>query len=615
MTYRVIQESGPALRRGEQRSLRVFFLAIFVVSILLSAKLVCADHALALGYTPKYPPDFKHFDYVNPDALKGGEIVLSALGNFDSLNPYILRVNPAQGIALMFDTLTDKSEDEPITSYGLLAEDMVLAPDKLSVTFRLNPKARFSDGSPVTAKDVKFSFDTLKSKLAHPQFQFYWADVKQAVIVDPMTIRFEFVRQNAELHVIIGELPVFSRKWGGGEPFDKIVDDPPIASGPYLLDKYEVGRRIVYKRNPNYWAKELPIRRGMFNFDRITFRYYKDPAVRLEAFKAGEFDFIAENTAKNWAKNYKGEKFDAGLIKKTELSHNNAAGMQGFVFNTRRSLFKDKRVRRAITLALDFEWLNKRLFYGQYTRAYSYFSNSEMAARGLPQGEELALLESFRDKLPPEAFASEWLPPSTDIPGSLRQNLRQAKKLLADAGWHYRGGALRDDGGRPFEFEILVSDKAIERIIPSLTRNLAILGIQAQSRMADPALYQRRLERFDFDMTVHVFGTSQNPGNELISRFAAKSASEEGSDNVIGIMDPVVDALIEKILTYSTRNELLAATRALDRVLLAGEYIVPNWFISIHRIAYYDKFEFPRKLPLYYAAESWMLSTWWKKAK
>ncbi|HVK54764.1 MAG TPA: extracellular solute-binding protein [Burkholderiales bacterium] len=567
-----------------------------------------------MGYEPKYPPGFKHFDYVNPNAPKGGTAVLGWPGSFDSFNPFLLKgVRPIAITSLMFETLTTESWDEPFSGYGLLAEDVTLAPDRLSVTFRLNPLARFSDGSPVTADDVKYSFDMLTSKVAHPQFQSYWGDVKQAVVVDARTVRFEFARQNSELHLIVGQLPVFSRKWGGGKSFDKIVIDQPIASGPYLIESYDFGKGITYKRNPNYWGKDLPVRRGMFNFDRIRFNYYQDDTVRLEAFKAGEFDFNYESSAKRWAKDYIGDKVTRGQIKKAQFKHGNAQGMQGFAFNERHSQFQDKRVRQAITLAFDFEWANQNLFYGQYIRSASYYNNSELAAADVPQGDELALLEPFRDKLPPALFTQPWRPPSTDAPQSLRENLRRAKRLLEEAGWRVKDGVLMSDKGERFEFEMLLYDRTFERICAPFARNLEKLGIKMDYRVVDRALYQRRLDRFEFDMAIQSYGVSQSPGNELFTRFSSKAADAEGSDNAMGIKDPIVDALIQKVVVAPDRRALVAATRALDRVLLWGEHVVPNWYISYHRVAYYDKLQFPEKLPLYYDPMSWMLETWWVK--
>ncbi|MBZ0106367.1 MAG: extracellular solute-binding protein [Sulfuricella denitrificans] len=587
---------------------------LFFVLLLTASRSVLASPSLALGYAPKYPPGFMHFDYVNPDAPKRGTLTLPAIGNFDSLNPFLLKGIPAAGISdLVFETLMEQSLDEPFSQYGLLAEDARMASDRLSVTYRINPKARFSNGLAVTAEDVKFSFDTLKSQFAHPRYKFYWADIARAVVLGTLTVRFEFTRVNPELHLLTGQIPIFSRKWGEGKVFDKIVSDMPLGSGPYQVDEYQIGKKISFRRNATYWAQDLNTRRGMFNYDRIVFIYYKDSTVQLEAFKAGEFDFVAVTNSKQWARDYRGTKFNRGLIRKAELKHSNNAGMQGFIFNIRRDIFKDRRVRRAISLALDFEWSNRNLFYNQYQRCDSYFSNSELASSGIPQGDELKLLETFRSQLPPEVFSRAWRPPSTQPPGSLRANLRQAKALLADAGWTYRDGALRNDKGRPFEFEILLAEKGFERIVGPFARNLAKLGIQMNYRTVDVALWQRRADIFDFDMIVQAFGQSQSPGNEQMNMWHASAADREGSNNVIGIKDPVVDALVDKVVYAPDRKALVTATHALDRVLLNGEYLVPNWYVANHRVAYWDKFGFPEKLPLYYQATEWMLRFSWSR--
>lgn len=573
-----------------------------------------AAPAMALGYQPKYPSGFANFDYVNPHAPKGGELILSGFGNYDGLNPFLLKGIAAGGVSdLVFETLMEQSLDEPFSLYAHLAEDIQLAQDKLSVTFRLNAKARFSDNSPVTADDVKFSFDTLKSEQAHPLYRFMWNDIKRAVVVDARTIRFEFAKVNPELHLITAQMAVFSRKWVGNKTFDKVVTELPIGSGPYVVDKYDLGKNITYKRNPGYWARDLNTRRGMFNFDRITFKYYTDDTVQLEAFKAGEFDFIHVLNSKQWARDYVGPQFDQGSIKREELAHRNNAGMQGFVFNTRRPLFKDKRVRKAIALAFDFEWSNKNLFYNQYKRAHSYFSNSELASSGLPQGDELALLEPLRAKLPPEIFTKEWKLPMTTGPGGLRDNLRKAKELLASAGWTLKEGVLQNAQGQKMEFEILLAQKAFGRIIEPFAQNLAKVGIKATYRTVDVALYQRRIDTRDFDLVVNSFGQSQSPGNEQINYWHSSTADQEGSNNIIGIKDPVVDVLVDKVVYAPDRAQLVAATRALDRVLLNGEYVVPNWYTPIHRIAYRSSLIYPKKLPLYYGVDAWMIRTWWKK--
>jgi microcin C transport system substrate-binding protein len=565
----------------------------------------------ALGYTPAYPDGFSHFNYVNPAAPKGGSVNLSAVSGFDSLNPFTLKGQAAAGLTeLMFETLMEGSLDEPFSQYGLLAEDVVLASDHRSVTYRLNPHARFHDGSVVTAADVQFSFNTLREN-GHPQYRFYWGDIARAVVLDERTVRFEFARQNPELHLIVGQIPIFSRAWVGERDFEKMALTEPLTSGPYRIEKYELGKYITFVRNPDYWAHDLNVRRGMYNFERVTYKFYRDFTVALEAFKAGEFEFIAEYNSKTWARDYIGSKFRDGRIVRTELEHHNNAGMQGFVFNLRRTLFQDIRVRRALSLALDFEWSNRKLFYNQYQRCDSYFSNSELAARGVPMGGELALLEPFRARLPAELFQRQWRPPSTDAPHSLRDNLREAKVLLQEAGWNYRDGALRNDRGEPFQFDIMLVQKGFERIVAPYARNLGKLGVEVSYRTVDPALYQRRLDTYDFDMVVSGFGQSQSPGNELISMFHSSSADQEGTRNLIGIKDPVVDALVEQVIYARDRHALVTAVHALDRVLLWGEYLVPHWYIGTHRIAYWNHFGRPQQLPLYYSAASWMLATWW----
>ena len=571
-----------------------------------------AVSAMGMGYDPKYPPDFDHFDYVNPQAIKGGELVLSGLGTFDSLNPYLLKGISADGLGeLVFESLLEKSLDEPFTMYGLLADDFTLADDGLSVTFHINPKARFSNGKQVTAADVKYSFDTLMSKAAHPQFRVYYADVESAEVLDRLTVRFKFRQRNRELHMIVGEIPIFSPDWAGDKAFDKLDDVKPIASGPYIVDSYDRGKFIHYIRNPNYWAKDLPVRRGMYNFDRITYKYYKDSTIALEAFKAGEFDFFFENYSKRWARSHVGLRYDSGEIIKTELPHKNNAGMQGFAMNLRREKFQDVRVRKALSLAYDFEWANDHLFYNQYVRCDSYFSNSELASSGLPQGKELELLNQFRDQLPPELFTTVWKPPTTVPPDSLRGNLRKARDLLAQAGWHVRDGVLKNDKNEAFTIDVLLVQKGFDRIFAPYAHNLEKLGIDMNYRTVDESLYKRRIDNFDFDMVVVSFPESVSPGNELKNMFSSEAASMKGSRNLPGIASPVVDALVDRVIESENRAQLVTATHALDRVLLFGEYLVPNWYIDKHRIAYSKKLKRPKTLPLYYDPVTWLLKAWW----
>jgi len=600
--------------RGSARYGLLLLTALLGVAANLPA--VLAAPSVALGYTPKYPPGFQHFDYVNPDAPRGGDLILSEFGNFDSFNPFQLKGIPAAGLGdLVFESLMEQSLDEPFSLYAHLADDIEIAPDRLSVTFRLNPRARFSNGTPVTAQDVQFSFETLTGKQAHPRYRIFWADIRRAIALDARRVRFEFAKVNPELHLIAAQMPVFARAWVGGKPFDKISTALPIGSGPYVVESYDFGKRVSYIRNPDYWAMKHNTRRGMFNFDRIVFKYYKDETVRHEAFKAGEFEFLFENNSKKWARDYTGPQFDSGQIQRTELKHSNNAGMQGFVFSLRRPLFQDIRVRKAVGLALDFEWSNRNLFYNQYTRCYSYFSNSELAATGLPGTDEIELLAPFRKQLPHTVFTEIWKPPSTLPPDSLRANLRRARDLLAEAGWTLKDGVLQNKEGERLEFEIMLVSvqKGFERIIAPFARNLAKLGIRLRYRTVDSALYQRRKDTFDFDMIVESIGQSQSPGNELVGLWHSSTANQEGANNVMGLKSPVVDALIQKVIYAPDRKRLITATRALDRVLLHGEYVVPNWFIATHRVAYWDRFGIPVRAPLYYAAESWMLRTWWKR--
>jgi len=575
-----------------------------------------AAPAMALGYAPKYAPGFTHFDYVAPHAPKGGQLVLSAQGSFDSLTPYALKGDKAEGIeALTLDTLGVASQDEPYSCYGLLADDMQLAADRLSMRFHLNPQARFSNGRPVQAADVVASFNTLmQDPAASPQYRMYWADVKQAVAVDAATVRFDFRRKNSELHMTLCQLPVFSRDWiPTGKTLADMALTPPLASGPYVVDRFDLGKSISFRRNLHYWAANLPVRKGMFNFDLIRYRYYQDETVRLEAFKAGEFDVAAENIAKQWARGYQGAKFDDGRIIKKELPHQNSAGMQGFVFNLRRPQFADKRLRQAVSLAFDFEWSNRNLFYGQYRRSNSFFTNSELAATGLPGPDELKLLNPLRDKLDPAVFGPPVEPPFADGRYGIRHNLRQARQLLFEAGWRYEGGRLVDHQGRPLNIEFLTYSKVYDRVASGWQQNLAKLGIGLSVRLVDPAIYQRRLDSFDYDMTVVVYGASNSPGNEQLDYHSCQAARTPGSQNWAGLCDPAVEALLPSFQHFSDRQQLLAASHALDRVLRAGYYLVPNWFLPYYRMAWWNRFARPERLPLYYSPTQWAIETWWEK--
>ncbi len=591
------------------------FLAIVMASCSAFSQSAWAAHAFSLYDTPKYPPGFSHFDYFNPDAPKGGDLYLAnpdSRTSFDKFNPFSMKGVAAAGVAnLMFETLAVNSADEVATMYGLLAEDMVLAPDRLSMTFRLHPQARFNNGDAVLAEDVKYSFDTLVAKGA-PQFKMIFADVKQCVTLDARSIRFDFKSANRELPLIVGGMPVFSRKWAVGTPFDKIQLTPPISSGPYLIERFDLGRAISFKRNPQYWGNDLPVRKGSFNFGRILYRFYKDDVARLEAFMAGEFDVVVEYRAKNWARAYKGPKFTNRELIKTTLKHANGAGMQGFVMNLRRPQFQDVRVRRALGLALDFEWMNRQLFYSQYVRIDSFFSNSELGAHGMPSPAELALLEPLREQLDPAVFDPTPLPPRTDAPASLRANLLKARALFKEAGWEYRDGALRNAKGEVFSFEILDDQSALSRIIAVYVRNLEKLGVAVKQRTADNALVQKRMEEFDFDMTSIRFPDVVSPGNDMFDMLGSKAADEKGSNNAWGLKDPAVDKLVSALVAADSRPQLVAASRALDRVLLHKYIVVPHWYSGTHRVAYRNRFGIPATSPKYYQADPYVISSWWQ---
>ncbi len=582
--------------------------------------MVCAPswaaHAYAQFGDVRYPPGFTHFDYVNPDAPKGGEIRLvpgTTSTTFDKFNPFTLKGTPPPGIAgLMFESLLVGNSQEPTTAYGLLAEDVEVSGDRLSATFRLHPAARFNDGSPVLAEDVKHSFATLTGPLAAPQFRTIYAEVKGVVVLAPRTVRFDFASPNAELPLVVGGMPVFSRAWGGGKPFDQITTDTPIASGPYLLPSNRLGRDITFRRDPKYWGATLGARRGQFNFDRISYKLYLDQTAQFEGLKAGEYDFKREFISRNWARQYKGKQFDSGELRKRAFPNGNPGDFQGYVFNLRNAKFQDVRVRRAIGLAFDFEWMNRQLFFGIYKRVDGYFPNSDFHATGVPGADELALLEPLRAQLSPAVFGPAPVSPSTDPPSSLRENLRQARDLLAQAGWTYRDGALRDARGAAFTIELLNNQPGLARVVAPMQQALVKLGIVLEIRNVDPSLFQQRLDNFEFEMTSIRIPGSTAPGGELFEYFGSKAAATSGSSNIWGIKDPAVDALLGRVVKAATRAELASAMRALDRVLSNGYYSIPQYYGDAFLIGYRPgRFELPAVIPPYYQAEGWAISTWW----
>lgn len=582
---------------------------LLMLALLISMNVAAAEHALTLHGEPKYGPDFTHFDYVNPQAPKGGELKLANVqaATFDSLHPFILRGTPVDGIGLIYDTLLESSLDEAFTEYGLIARSAEIGPGNAYVRFQLREAARFHDGEPVTAEDVAWTFRTLREQ-GHPQYRAYYRDVGRVEVIGPYEVVFHFANSgNAELPLILGQLPVLPKHYWAERDFAATTLEPPLGSGPYQVVEVEQGRRVVYQRVEDYWAADLPVKRGRHNIDRISYDYYRDGTVALQALKAGEYHLRQENVARNWATAYDTPAVSEGLLRLEEIPHNRPAGMQGFFFNTRRAIFADAKVREALAYAFDFEWTNQNLFYGAYKRTRSYYENSELAATGLPSEAELAVLEPFRDQLPQRVFTQAYQPPST-ADTSLRANLRQALMLLREAGWEVQDGALTQrSSGEEMAFEILLASPSLERVVLPMQRNLERLGIAVSVRTVDPTQYQNRLQSFDFDMTVYVAPQSLSPGNEQRDFWSCETAEIEGSRNLAGVCDPVVDALVEQIIDAPNREALITRTKALDRVLQWGFYSIPNWYIDRFRVAFWDRFGRPPENPPYGLA----LDTWW----
>ncbi|MFT5781657.1 MAG: microcin C transport system substrate-binding protein [Pseudomonas sp.] len=568
------------------------------------------QHAITLyGEPPKYPSDFKSFDFVNPQAPKGGTFRQSGLGGFDSLNPFISKGVAADNIGLIYDTLTRHGLDEPFTEYGLLAGKIEVGPDNNWVRFYLRPEARFNDGQPVTADDVVFSFETLM-KDGEPQYKAYYADVAKVTAEDKQRVRFDFKHnKNRELALILGQLAVLPKHWWATRDFSKGNLDIPLGSGPYRVEKVEPGRSIRYQRVDDWWGKNLAVNRGFYNFDNLQIDYYRDGSVALEALKAGQFDFWLETSAKNWASAYDTPAVNEGRLIKEQIINYNPTGMQGFVFNIRRPLFKDRRVREALGLLLDFEWTNKQLFYGSYTRTNSYFENSELAATGLPSDDELKLLEPLRDKLDPRVFSEPFSAPHTDASGIIREQQRRAYQLLQEAGWKIVDDHMVDTTGTPVKFEFLLAQIDFERVLLPFKRNLADLGIKLDIRRVDVSQYITRLRSRDYDMIVGGFGQSSSPGNEQREYWHSSSADKPGSRNYIGLKDVAIDSLVESLINAGSRQSLITHSKALDRALLWGYYVIPNWYINTWRTAYWDKLAHPKVTPRYDLG----LMTWWVK--
>jgi peptide/nickel transport system substrate-binding protein/microcin C transport system substrate-binding protein len=584
-------------------------------------------HGLATFGEPKYPRGFSSFDYVNPQAPKGGTLFLSnpdRRTSFDKFNPFTVRGNFPLGLTIfVFETLLVLGADEPQTLYGLLAEEMNLAPDRSSISFRLHPQARFSNGDRVTAADVKYSFDVLTGKHSAPRFRTLLGGVKRAVVLDPRTVRFDLVDGGGDAILNLGiYLYIFSPKWGelNGNPrrLDEIVTEEPIATGPYAIARADSGRRLELVLRPDYWGRDLPVTRGMYNFDRVVYRYYSDRLVSIEAFKAGEFDLFQEYSASAWMRQHAGPKWDDGRIVKHEFRNAFGQGLQAYLFNLRRPIFRDLRVRRALDFTYDFEKIN---LYGLRTRSASLFSNSEFAAVGLPGAGELRLLDPFRAELPPEVFGPPYVPPRTDTgPNGLRENLRQARALLAEAGWNLApDGLLRNAQGAPFELELLDVPQASQFRTVIWQRNLRKIGITLKPRLVDYALYSKRLDAFDYDMVTIRAADFALPGAaDFEDAFGSKAAAEAGSSNYRGVQSRAVDHALAAMAAAGSLDELRDACRALDRIVLHSAWQVPQLYSGKFPVSYWNKFGIPERVPKYYSIEgsgvqypAWPITCWW----
>ena len=589
----------------------VFFFSTVVINE-AHANQTDAAHAFAMHGKPKYGEDFKHFEYVNPLAPKGGKLINEAMGTFDSFNPFILKGVKAAGLGLIYDSLMVGSSDEAFTNYGLIAESVIVPKDRSWVSFNINPDAKWHDGRPISVDDVMWTFNTLISD-GHPSFKIYYRDVELVEKTGKRQVTFRFPKStNRELPLILGQMTILPKHYWEGRDFKKTTLKPPLGSGAYRIKNFEAGRSISYERVKKYWAAGLPVNKGQSNFDEISYEYYRDRDVATEAFKSGAFDLRAENQSKRWATAYDFPALKEGKVKKILIPHERPTGMQGFVFNTRKDFFSDPKVRLAINHAWDFEWTNKTLMYDAYKRTNSYFSNSELSSSGtLPGGEELKILLKFKGKVPEQVFDQVYKAPQTDGSGNNRKNLRLALKLLREAGWAVKDGKLVNSKGIPLKFELLIAYPSIERLALPLKQSLKRLGIEMSIRTVDVAQYQQRVDTFDFDMIVSSFGQSLSPGNEQRDFWHSTNANRTGSRNLIGIKDPVIDKLVELVIEAPDREGLISRTRALDRVLLWNHYVIPHFHLQASRLVFWNIFGRPKNVAKY---SSGFPNTWWLDA-
>ena len=609
------------MKHGHSKLLPSLFLASILVAVMtLPAGTAMAaekspnqSQGMAMHGQPKYKDGFAHFDYVNKDAPKGGTIRYSGTGGFDSLNGFIIKGEPADGLGSIYDTLMKSSLDEAFTRYGLLAHAMEMPDDRSWITFYMRKNARWHDGQPITAEDVVWSFETLTTK-GPPFYRFYYGDVEKVEALDTHTVKFSFKPVgNRELPLTVSELPILPKHYWKDREFEKTTLEPPLGSGPYKIGKFEPGRYIEYDRVADYWGNDVNVNIGQNNFDHMRYEYFRDGNIAVEAFKGGAFDFRAENISKVWATGYDIPAVRDGLIVKEKIKHQNTAPIQGFVFNSRREMFKDKRVRQALAYGFDFEWSNRNLFYSQYTRTRSYFGNSELEAKGLPSGAELEILEKYRGRIPDEVFTTEYFPPATKGDGRIRSNLREADTLLKEAGWVIKDGKrVHSETGMEMAFELMLVSPSFERIALPFSKNLERLGVTMRVRTVDSAQYIKRMETHDFAMVSLIWGQSLSPGNEQRNFWGSNAATQDGSRNHMGISDPVIDELIESLVQAPDRESLVSRTRALDRVLQWGHYLVPHWYADFDRVLYWNKFSRPKaELPYGFSTGTW----WFDEAK
>ena len=585
------------------------------------------SHAITILGTPALPAGFDHFPYVNPDAPKGGEVVFGAVGSFDGFNPYILRGNPALGIGTqwqpgvggtqsgsagghVWESLLTGSADEVATGYGHLAETIEVPKDGMWIAFEIRPEAHFADGHPVGADDVVWTFNTLMEK-GRPSFRVQYADVQDAVAEGPRRVVFHFKSNaNRELPLLVGGLPVLPKHWWATRDFTKPLTEPPLGSGPYKVESFELSRTVTYVRDPNWWARDMPTGRGFFNFDRVRMEYFRDPTVLFEAFKAGQIDWRQENVSKQWMTQYDFAAVTNGLVSKETIAHKLPLGIQGWVFNSRRDQFKDARVREAFGQVFDFEWMNKNLFYGVYSRETSYFGNTDNESKGVPGEAERALLDPFKADIPASVLTEPFVMPTTDGSGNNREGLRRALALLKEAGWTIKDRKLVDATGKQMAFTILLNDPTLERIALPYKEWIQRLGADVSIRTVDNAQFERLTDAFDFDMTTIIYPGSDLPGNELRDEFSCLGAKTEGSSNVAGVCDKAIDSLIETAINATDRTSLATAARAIDRLLLRGWYLVPNWYDSVFKVAAWNRFG-RETVPM---RDGFVLDSWWVDA-